>query len=67
MTLICCEVDILRDQAIYFMDRLLKANVNNTPNRAKLILMREYVHGSCTFDMKGTGVDEYRNGTRIII
>lgn len=62
-----CEADVLRDQPILFMDRLLKIDGGKDPNRAKLIFFRDYCHGFNSFDLKAKGVSEYRNGTRISI
>jgi acetyl esterase/lipase len=51
--LFACEIDPLRDQAILMLDRLLRADNYQTPDRAKLIFMKEYAHGFCSFDIKG--------------
>lgn len=67
ITLTACEVDVLRDQAVLFLDRLLKADNYRTPNRAKLIFFKDYTHGFNSFDLKSHGVEEFKNGTRISI
>lgn len=46
----CCEADILRDHAILFLERLLKADKFNKHLRTKLFYMKEYVHGFVSFE-----------------
>ena len=62
-----CEVDVLRDQAIDLLDRILAADCGRTENRARLIFFKDYVHGFNNFDLKIKGVSEYHFATLITI
>ena len=48
----CCEIDSLRDQALYFMHRILAANnvpvgqpSDDSKAKVQLFYMRDYIHG----------------------
>jgi acetyl esterase/lipase len=56
-TIMACEADPLRDPSYQFALRLKKLGVDS-----KLYLMKEYIHGFNSFDMK-LGISEYHNGT----
>ena len=55
-----CEVDPLRDASFELALRLKNNGVD-----AKIYLMKDYIHGFCSFDMKSFGIDEYHNGGTI--
>lgn len=67
IVLTACEADVLRDQAIYFLDRLLRADGGRTKDRARMIFFKDYIHGFNNFDMKHGGVHEYHVGTGVMI
>ncbi len=54
-----CEVDPLRDPSYELTLRLKRLGKD-----VKLLLMREYMHGFNSFDMK-FGIEEYHQGTLI--
>lgn len=54
-----CESDPLRDPSYEFALKLKKLGVD-----VKLLLMKEYIHGFDSFDVKN-GIKEYRNATLI--
>jgi hypothetical protein len=43
----------------------LKADQYQTPDKARLYLMKEYVHGWCSMDTNHVGVEEYSYGTKV--
>ena len=53
-----CEVDPLRDTSFEFALRLTNLGVDT-----KLYLMKDFVHGFNSFDMKSFGISEYRSAT----
>jgi acetyl esterase/lipase len=57
--IITCEADPLRDPQLEFALRLKRLGVPT-----KIVLMKEYIHGFCSFDMK-FGVSEYHRGILI--
>lgn len=59
MVMFCCEVDVLRDQTLLFLDKILKADKNRTQKRCRVFYMREYPHGFCSMDTKHVGVEEF--------
>jgi acetyl esterase/lipase len=56
--IIACEVDSMRDHSYDLVYKLRKSNVD-----ARLILMKDYIHGFNSFDIKRIGIDEFKNGT----
>jgi acetyl esterase/lipase len=55
--ILACEADPLRDSSYEMALRLKKQGVD-----VKLYLMKDYIHGFESFDMK-FGITEYHNGT----
>lgn len=65
MIIFGAETDVLRDQGIHFLHRVLEADEYKTKDRAKMYYMKEHMHGWCNLNTKVVGVDEYKNGTEL--
>ena len=56
------ENDCLRDHSFEMAIRILKVG-----GQARLIMMKDYIHGFQSMDVKLVGIEEYRRGTALTI
>ena len=67
ITMTACEADMLRDHAVYFLQRLLRADPSRDPEWSKLIYLQDYPHGFNNFDVRRIGVSEFQRGTELTV